>query len=100
MKKVLVKNLIVFIAYTLLWLAIDYVDVKVTTIPDFPHELPVIALLVAASFIGVNRGLFQGRHVSVRCLLIATLTSLLTVVWFGVSLFTLLHFHIAIGGSL
>jgi len=100
MKKIITKNFYIFISYFVLWILIDFIDVKLQKLPGFKYELQFALALVYASFLWVNRSLFYKFNVTLRCFFVATISFAFTALWFLVSVFSTLQFHLAIGGHL
>ena len=100
MKKIIRDNLFVFFAYFLIWLLLDFIDVKWQRLPEFKYHIQLIIALVFLSFIWANRSLSQKLGLLLRILIIALTSSVITALWFVITTSVLLQFHLAIGGHL
>lgn len=100
MKRAIRNNVYLFVFYLVAWMVIDFMDVKWQRFPSFKYELEMVLMLVFIGFSWVNRNLFQQFHRASRVLVISLISSIMTVLWFVISVFAVIQFHLAIGGHL
>ena len=100
MKKIIIINFLVFFIYFLLWILIDFIDVKWQRLPDFEYAVQFVLGIVFISFIRVNQKRFQKFPFLLRYLIISVISSFITALWVVISTFTVIHFHVVIGGYL
>jgi len=96
----IIRNILVAAILTSIWLAADFYDVKVSKLPDFDYDLQLILLLVAMLFWISNRALWPELPIMKRNMAIIALSSAIAGLWFIVSAYLVLSFHLLIGGSL
>jgi hypothetical protein len=96
---VYVSNVIVFVALLILWLVVDYIDVKVAKISDLQHDTMITLGVAWVTFSWTNWRLFKLER-SVKVLVIPSLSLALTGIWFIISAIVVVEFHLLIGGSL
>jgi hypothetical protein len=100
MKRVIRNNLLVFSSYFLTWILIDFIDVKWRRFPSFEYELSFVLVFVLASFVWVNKSLVRKVRPSLRYLIISLIASIMTALWFALTVYMVIQFHMAIGGHL
>lgn len=99
MKNLIFRNLFVFISLIILWMVADYYYVKINRFPKYEHTLPIILLLTCISFFWASKNIFINKGVKeyISTFLISVFT---TGIWFFVASFSVLYFHVYIGGRL
>jgi uncharacterized membrane protein YkvA (DUF1232 family) len=85
---------------TLLWRASDFYDVKISNVPSFKFELPVMLIMALILFLISNRRLWSKLNALKRNTAIASLIAAITAAWFFISLDLVPEFHLLIGHSL
>ena len=100
MIKPLIRNTLVVLFYTILWLFIDLIDVKLFKIPGHKYGLLITLSIVLVSFIYVNKGLLQDQRPFYRGVVILSICMGLTAIWFIFATTILVEFHVSIGGHI
>jgi hypothetical protein len=85
---------------TAVWLIVDLVDVKVGRLPSFPFEIQIIVAAAFIAFVVASRNAWSKLPSLQRWAAVAGVASILTVVWFAISVVIVLQFHLLIGGQL
>jgi len=96
---IFVSNIIVFLALLVLWLAVDYIDVKVVRIPDLQHDFMIALGAAWVSFLWTNWK-FSKLGQNLKIFVIPTISLMLTAIWFFISAIVVGEFHLLIGGSI
>ena len=97
--KSILNYILVFISLIVIWLLIDFIDVKVGRVPDFKYSLHLILFVVWLSFSWISKDLFELEGIK-KHLAIFSLSFITTAIWFVVGVFLVINFHLLIGGSL
>ena len=98
--KVMLRNLAVAATMTTLWLLADLVDVKIAQLPSFEYELPIVIATAFVGFVLASRNAWMELPPLRRWAAVVFAASILTAVWFAVSVAAVLQFHLLIGGTL
>ncbi len=99
-RRMIRRNLAVAVTMTAVWLVVDLVDVKVARLPSFPGELQIVLATTFIVFVLTNRNAWPQLSSLYRWPAVAGVASILTVVWFAISIAIVLSFHLRIGGTL
>lgn len=98
--KMIKKNLLLAVMLTVIWLGIDLYDLKISRLPSFKYELPIALLFVLFLFFYVNKNLWLQLNPVLHYLSVGLFSSCLTGLWFIVSVYLVLEFHLLMGGTL
>jgi hypothetical protein len=96
----LVKNIILGLVLTMLWLGADVYYVKVSRFSATDYDLQLVLAIAFFSFCFVNRNLWKKETVVDKRIYIALLSVFITVLWFVFNFICVMWFHLLIGGSL
>ena len=94
------KNIVVFIAFSMVWLTIDFIDVRIKDVPSFKYELPIFVLLVFISFIWANLSYFHSLKSHQRLFAIVSVSAIFAGVFLSLLVYFGISFHLFIGGSI
>jgi hypothetical protein len=83
-----------------MWLIADLVDVKVARLPSFPYEIQIVLAAAFLAFVVTGRNAWSNLPPLQRWSAVAGVASILTVVWFAITVAIGLQFHLLIGGHL
>jgi hypothetical protein len=100
MNKIIRNNIIVSLFFLFIYLIIDFVDVRIYRFEGFKYELFIALSVIFLSYVFTNKNLYSSGTLIFRVVIITFTSACLTVLWFIVSVFIVLQFHLLIGGNL
>ena len=91
--------MLVFIVWIIAWLLVDFIDIKIAKVPRFKYSLPLTLFIIWLSFSWGCKYLFAFKGVK-KYMAIYSLSLIMTIAWFIVGSFSVIKFHLLIGGQL
>jgi hypothetical protein len=85
---------------TVVWLTADLIDVKIARLPSFPYETQIALAAAFIAFTVTGRNAWSELPPLQRWSAVAGVASILSVVWFAITVAIVLQFHLFIGGPL
>jgi len=79
---------------------LDVIDVKIYRVPSYKFELQIGLSIVLISFTIVNKNFMKTKKMLIRIVGIVLISSIITCIWFVISVAIILQFHLSIGGHL